>query len=204
MLKPKKNLFIKILIEKYVSIILNRNFNSIEIISEITKSLNPQNSILLVGNHFSWWDGFFAWHLNKVLFNKDFYIMIKEEQLKKIPLFRYTGGFSINPGSRSIIKSLTYSSELLNNKNSIVTIFPQGELNSVYTTQINWKKGIERIAKNINNVNIIMYAAFIDYFDKKKPTVYIYMKLSEEKTMIKEEYNSFYFMCKQQQQLIKC
>jgi 1-acyl-sn-glycerol-3-phosphate acyltransferase len=136
----------------------------------------PGHSVLLLCNHFSWWDGLWGnylayWHLNRHL-----YIMMQEDHLQKRMLLNLFGGFSINRSSREMIKSLQYAAGLLNNPENLVVVFPQGELISNHTTEINVEKGIERLIKNIKGPCQIVYnCALIDYFESLKPSVFFHL-----------------------------
>lgn len=136
----------------------------------------PGHSVLLLCNHFSWWDGLWGnylayWHLNRHL-----YIMMQEDHLQKRMLLNLFGGFSINRSSREMIKSLQYAAGLLNDPENLVVVFPQGELISNHTTEINVEKGIERLIKNIKGPCQIVYnCALIDYFESLKPSVFFHL-----------------------------
>ncbi|MES2269209.1 MAG: lysophospholipid acyltransferase family protein [Bacteroidota bacterium] len=136
----------------------------------------PGHSVLLLCNHFSWWDGLWGnylayWHLDRHL-----YIMMQEDHLQKRMLLNLFGGFSINRSSREMIKSLQYAAGLLNNPENLVVVFPQGELISNHTTEIKVEKGIERLIKNIKGPCQIVYnCALIDYFESLKPSVFFHL-----------------------------
>lgn len=136
----------------------------------------PGHSVLLLCNHFSWWDGLWGnylayWHLDRKL-----YIMMQEDHLKKRMLLNLFGGFSINRSSREMIKSLQYAAGLLNDPENLVVVFPQGELISNHTTEIKVEKGIERLIKNIKGPCQIVYnCALIDYFESLKPSVFFHL-----------------------------
>jgi hypothetical protein len=68
--------------------------------------------LLMIANHISWWDGFWAMYLNLKVFHKKFYFMMLEDQLLKFRFFQWTGGFSIKKKSREMIESLTYASKI--------------------------------------------------------------------------------------------
>lgn len=103
--------------------------------------------------------------------------MMLENQLKKHWYFNYSGAFSVNPGSRSVIQSIDYSISLLQNPKNMLFMFPQGLINSIYNDKIIFKKGIEKIIEKSNNeIQIILLANFIDYFSNPKPTVFMYLK----------------------------
>jgi 1-acyl-sn-glycerol-3-phosphate acyltransferase len=157
----------------YMRYRMRRAFNKLVVMPFTPK---PGHSILLLCNHFSWWDGLWGnylayWHLDRKL-----YIMMQEDHLKKRMLLNLFGGFSINRSSREMIKSLQYAAGLLNDPENLVVVFPQGELISNHTTEIKVEKGIERLIKNIKGPCQIVYnCALIDYFESLKPSVYFHL-----------------------------
>jgi 1-acyl-sn-glycerol-3-phosphate acyltransferase len=157
----------------YMRFRMRRAFNRL-VVTPFTPK--PGHSVLLLCNHFSWWDGLWGnylayWHLDRHL-----YIMMQEDHLQKRMLLNLFGGFSINRSSREMIKSLQYAAGLLNNPKNLVVVFPQGELISNHTTEIKVEKGIERLIKNIKGPCQIVYnCALIDYFESLKPSVFFHL-----------------------------
>lgn len=157
----------------YMRFRMRRAFNRL-VVTPFTPK--PGHSVLLLCNHFSWWDGLWGnylayWHLDRHL-----YIMMQEDHLQKRMLLNLFGGFSIDRSSREMIKSLQYAAGLLNNPENLVVVFPQGELISNHTTEIKVEKGIERLIKNIKGPCQIVYnCALIDYFESLKPSVFFHL-----------------------------
>lgn len=134
-------------------------------------------SILLIGNHFSWWDGFFALWLNERVWRLKFHVMMLEEQLSGRMFLNKTGAYSIRKGSRSVIDSLNYTSQLLSVPGNLVVMYPQGEIESQYTGYVQFERGIERILRNVRgNCSIMFYTALIDWYSSKKPVLTIRIK----------------------------
>lgn len=173
MIKPSHSSFHCWLINIYIGFILKTDFCDVT----ITGNIKPdKRSILLIPNHFSWWDGFFAWHLNKKLFKKQYHVMMLEKELAKRRFFSKAGAFSINLNSRSIISSLNYCQQILSNPNNLLLMFPQGRLESQHHTNIKFRKGIERIAKQSPQTRIIFAACLTDYYSHRKPSLTIALK----------------------------
>lgn len=158
---------------KYMRYRMRKAFNRIEVMPFEAK---PGHSILLLCNHFSWWDGFFGnylayWHLHRNL-----YIMMQHDHLEKRWLFNYFGGFSIEKGTREMVQSLQYAAGLLNDPQNLVVVFPQGELISNHATEVGIERGIDRLIKNIKGPCQIIYSCvLIDYFESLKPSAYIHL-----------------------------
>ena len=88
-------------IRVYTAVNLRLNFR--KIIIEGDTVVPEDKPLLLVGNHFSWWDGFFAYYLNYTLWRRKFHVMMLEEQLEKRMFLNKVGAYSVKRGSRSEI-----------------------------------------------------------------------------------------------------
>ncbi len=142
--------------------------------------IKPGHSLLMLANHVSWWDGFWPLELNRQLFHKRYHVMMLEEELKQRRFMAQGGAFSIDPGSRSIVESLRYATELLENPDNMVLVYPQGRIHSLYQQKIGFEKGIDRILKKTQNpVQIVFAAALVDYFSKPRPTIRYYLETYE-------------------------
>lgn len=196
--RARHNFFIYSFFKLYTVWKIRRNFQDILIKGEFHDRGLP---VLLISNHISWWDGFWAVYLNRKVFNrKFFYFMMLEEQLKKNRFLSYTGGFSIKKKSKSIIESLNYTSGLLEDNRNIVIVFPQGEIQSLYNSSIIFDKGLEFILKRLKGkVQIIFLASLVDYFSGQKPGLYMYYSEYSETDLtikaIEREYGLFYNQC---------
>lgn len=176
---------------------IKKHFHQVVLTGEVDVE---NHSVLLLSNHISWWDGFWALYLNMQSFNKKFHFMMDEVELKKRWLFSNSGGFSIAGNSRSMFESIQYASDLLTNKDNMVLIYPQGKLYSSHSSEIIFKKGIERIGlTNEHPTKVIFLVQLTDYFQFKRPTLYLYMGEADKKISIKknyqEQYNAFYNAC---------
>lgn len=173
MIPARRNELLSGWFAKYMRYRMRKAFNRIEVMPFIPRE---GHSVLLLCNHFSWWDGFFGnylayWHLKRKL-----YIMMQHDHLEKRMLFNLFGGFSIEKGTREMLTSLQYAAGLLNEPENLVVVFPQGELMSNHTTNINIERGIERLIKNIKGPCQVVYSCvLIDYFESLKPSAYIHL-----------------------------
>ncbi len=131
----------------YGLLMIKMHFKSIKIIGNYRKRDLP---VLIISNHFSWWDGFFISALNMKKIHKKFHVMMLEQQLSKCWFFRYTGAYSIKKNSKSVISSLNYTVELLQKPENMVAFFPQGKFESVYVQPLVFQRGISWILKNLN------------------------------------------------------
>lgn len=175
---------------------MKRSFHAFHFDSDVEDKNLP---ILLICNHMSWWDGIWALHVNQELFRRKYHFMMLENMLQKNWFFKFTGGFSVNRNSKSIIETLNYTAELLADKNNMVLMFPQGEIVSMHNSIFKFEKGVEKILQRTkNDVQVLFLANVVDYLSNVKPNLYAYISdyTGDFKTVeIEREYNLFYQVC---------
>ncbi|MDD3286874.1 MAG: hypothetical protein PHI14_05200, partial [Bacteroidales bacterium] len=99
------------------------------------------------------------------------------------------------------IDSINYSSSILEDKNNLLVIYPQGEINSIYQSNFIFKRGIEKII-NQKEITLLFSANLIDYFSNPKPSLFIYLEEFNGEFDLKdieEAYNLFYMNSTQKQ-----
>lgn len=171
------------------------------------KFVDKGRPVLIISNHFSWWDGFIQLQLNREFLHRKFHVMMLEKQLRKFMILNKGGAFSVNSGSRGLIESLDYSVQLLSDNKNMILFFPQGEIQSVYTPYFHFEKGLEYILKKCHtDIQLIFNVNLIDYFSEKKPTLTVYFTEFEYKNLnikeIETSFNNFANDCKKQQKEI--
>lgn len=161
--------------------------------------------VMLIGNHFSWWDGFIANFLNIKVFHRKFHVMMLEEQLNSRRFLNKAGAYSIKRGSRSVIESMQYTVGLLSNAENLVVLYPQGVFESQYLRPVSFEKGVSTIiARVTNEVQLVFYVALVDYFSYRKPSLSVYLRevpreIALAPGSIESAYNTFLSECTWQQ-----
>jgi len=174
MIYPKQNSILFGLFKWYVKRIVRRNFDDI-IFNEI--SLDPSKPILLIANHFSFWDSLILFCVNERLFKKKAYVMVLEETMRKDRFLKYGRAFSVGKNPKDIIESLNYATRLLNEPGNVVLMFPQGKLYPNFVEYVHFEKGVLNIIQKTNpEVQLVFAATFVQYFKHKKPTATVYLK----------------------------
>lgn len=181
-----------------------RKFGEVRISGEFDDRGLP---VLLVSNHISWWDGFWAVVLNEKIIRRKFHFMMLEDQLRKHWYFRHCGGFSVRRNSRGLLESLEYASSLLQNPQNLVLLFPQGEIQSMHTHEFRFEKGIERILEGKEGeVHLLFSVNMLDYLSQSLPGLFIYFReecsVPFTRDKIQESYNAFYRQCLEKQRLL--
>jgi len=176
---------------------LKNYFGNVEFECSADTSGRP---VLMIGNHFSWWDGFIAYRLNDLFLHKKFHVMMLEEQLATRLFLNKAGAFSIKRGSRSVIESLSYASSLLYEPENLVVVYPQGTITSLHRRPVKFEKGTERIIDGASRkLMILFYVALPDWFSEKKPGLAVrvteYNSTDRSASALVEAYNQFLNEC---------
>ena len=185
MIYPKNNKPIRWFFHHYIRLIIKNNFQAF---SYNQIKVDPNKSVLLLANHFGWWDGFLLYWLNHLLLKKKFHIMILEDTVRKVFFLKYMGAFSVVKNSRSMMESLAYAGELLKDPQNLVLVFPQARLYSNFVDDIHFERGLLKVMKHAaGKFQYVFAATFIEYFQHKKPTVNVHVKSSVQQTESIEE-----------------
>ena len=168
MIKPNHSKLHTWLIDVYIRTIIKADFRRVI----ITGSINADNRpVLLVSNHFSWWDGFFAWHINSKVLKKKYHVLMLEKQLSQHMFFSRIGAFSVSKGTRGVIESLNFCSEVLSNPNNLLVLYPQGKIEPQHKNHVVFQRGVERILAQTNDVRVVFASCLTNYFSYRKPTL---------------------------------
>ena len=176
---------------------LKRHFRNIVFECSVNTAGRP---VMLIGNHFSWWDGFIAYRINDLFLHKRFNIMMLEEQLKSRLFLNKSGAYSIKPGSRSVVETLSYTSGLLHDAENMVVVYPQGTITSIHRRPVRFERGTERIIAGASDkLMILFYVALPDWYSGKKPGLYVrvieYSAMERNIPDLEEAYNIFLDEC---------
>jgi 1-acyl-sn-glycerol-3-phosphate acyltransferase len=155
MIYPKHQWWAHTIFRLFVRRLCRRRFHALHLVGDIPDV--PNNvPILLLPNHSTWWDGFFLYVLNNVLFQRTFHVMMLEHRLREFWFFRFIGAFSINQQSpKGIVETLDFTARLLqslasdarNDAAPFVIVFPQGELRPHWIRPLGYNRGVERIVR---------------------------------------------------------
>jgi len=190
MIYPKNNKPVHWFFHHYIRLIIKNNFKAFNF---NTIALEPNKSVLLLANHFGWWDGFLLYWLNYLLLKKKFHIMILEDTVRKVFFLKYMGAFSMQKNSRSMLESLAYAGELLNDPQNLVLIFPQARLYSNFVNDVHFERGLLKVMKQAaGKFQYVFAATFIEYFQHKKPTINVYVETTKQEVNTIEELKDLY------------
>lgn len=100
--------------------------------------------------------------------------MSLKKQMEKKWYLKYFGSFSVDPGTRSIDKSLDYAASVLNTPGNVLIYYPQGNLESSHIRHIEFKDGIyEIVTRTKGDCQLIWSSTLTEYFESTKPSAYL-------------------------------
>lgn len=175
MLKAKKSAWFEKVFALYNSNLLKRRFHSFRVsgLNHIREK-NLHLPTIIYANHSSWWDGLTAFQISSKLKLNSF-VMMEERHLKKLPLFRKLGAFSVvREKPREAFKSIVYATNLLKvNSQRTLWIFPQGSILPNNSRPLKFYGGLSKIIKQVGNCQVFPLAIKYEFLKNFKPELIV-------------------------------
>lgn len=174
MIPPQPNRWLIGVVSLYVRWIFRRAFFTLQFLNT-PPHLAAGQPALLLANHTSWWDGFFAYLITRSAFPGEFSVLMREDELRKRRLFQKLGAFGVNPDSPASNRSLLrFLSETLGQKQRShrIWIFPQGEITPDTFHPFHLKEGLSRLSCAADTPLLPLYIR-VEYLNRRKPTVFV-------------------------------
>lgn len=179
----------------YIAYIIKKDFSSY---TYDRLQIKEDEAILLLSNHSSWWDGFLMFQLNKVVFKKEFHVLVTSADYHKHWFLKYLGAFAAENKGKEVVETLLYAGQLLDDPKNLVLLFPQGKLYTSYINSISFEKGVmQLINASKKKFQIVFSATLTDYFNNRKPAAHSYLSTWEAEEymslqLLKRSYNRHY------------
>lgn len=205
MIRARHTLFGRVVAGFYAGPLLDRAFREVCMPDKVE---DPGLPLLMLANHFCWWDGFIQYRLNRACFGRKLYVMMLEEQLEKHPILARCGCFSVRKHSRSILESLDYAAEVMRSPENMLLIFPQGAIRSLHLDTPGFESGVGYLRKRVGNDHtVVLNVNLPDYGSGRKPSLNCYLRMlhgTEAGTvdMLRGAWERFYADCKKRQQTL--
>jgi len=175
MIKANKKPWFDRLFTFYLERLMRKHFSHFYITGEFPE-IPEDVSVTFAPNHFSWWDGFFIDAITRRLLpNKQFNLLMLEDQLEQYFFFKYLGCFSINlQKTSSMIESIKYSREVLSQSSQLLVVYPQGEIEPYDKPELTLKNGIVSMVKGNEKGTVVLPVGFkIQYDNQQHPDLYV-------------------------------
>ena len=175
MIEANKNIVMERMFSVYNKHILKKQFYKVHV-KGADNVINRDKSLptIMFGNHSNWWDGFLAFYLSFDLWNTDQYLMMDLKQMRKYKFFRKIGAFSVNRESaRESYESVLYAVKLLKNKNSMLWIYPQGEMLPNDVRPLKFQSGLTKLIEMTSKVNLMPIVLNYEFMMEQRPEIFI-------------------------------
>jgi 1-acyl-sn-glycerol-3-phosphate acyltransferase len=133
--------------------------------------------LIIYLNHPSWWDGYMAFILSRMVLGDQFqgYLMMEEQELRRYRFFTWSGCFSVDRhDARSAARSVAYISRLLaERRGRALVIFPQGEITPNDRRPIVTFAGAAHIARRAGGATLWPVALRYEFRGEQRPEAFI-------------------------------
>lgn len=134
--------------------------------------------LLLVSNHFSWWDGFFFSKLHRLIRPRmPYYFTLLEKSYRSNPWFWWIGGLPLAPerpaSIHSMFKFLKRERETERSRGLLVSYFPQGRITPSFARPLEFQRGVLLAARALAPCHVIPVGLHIEPLNRSRPTVFI-------------------------------
>jgi 1-acyl-sn-glycerol-3-phosphate acyltransferase len=173
LIESNKNIIIERMFSVYNKHILKKQFYKIHVKGNI---FNRDMSLptIMFGNHSNWWDGFLAFYLSFNLWKTDQYLMMDVKQMRKYKFFKWIGAFSVNRESaKESYESVMYATKLLKNRNTMLWIYPQGEMLPNDIRPLRFQNGLSKLLEMTGRINLIPIVFNYEFIMEQRPEVFI-------------------------------
>ena len=174
MIEARPARWAQVLFRWYLRRLQRRHFHSLHLLGD-TPRVDPDRPVLLLPNHSTWWDGFFALWINRHLLHRPFYAMMLESQLRNYGFFRRLGIYGIDPtNAKGTLASLRYTLALLKqDPPPTVCLFAQGELRSWGVRPLGFRRGLDWIlARTEQPVTLLPLAIRVEMMAEQRPLAF--------------------------------
>ena len=124
--------------------------------------------------HSSWWDGYLCMVLDRLLLQRDPYLMMEEKNLRRYRFFAWAGVFGVDrEDGRAALAALDYSADLLrDHPNRSLYLFPQGSIFPSDRRPLRLYSGVARLAARVGAVQIAPVAIRYEFLQEQRPEVF--------------------------------
>jgi len=174
LIPARKNAFLDRLLYVYLIRRLRRQFYSIEVKGlEHLQNLDPDHGSIAFANHSNWWDGLVIFFLTRHQKKKSSYCMMEEEQLQHYTFFTWIGAFGVDLSNRvRSALSIRYATRLLKDPNTLIWIFPQGEMASPQQSLV-IKPGTHFIASRYPVTQLLPVCFRYEFINEDRPQIFV-------------------------------
>ncbi|MBK8811461.1 MAG: lysophospholipid acyltransferase family protein [Acidobacteria bacterium] len=172
MLTAKKSAWFETVFRLYNRNLLRRRFSSLRV-RNLQSLADNELPTIVYANHSSWWDGLVCYELFKRA-DSDMFVMMEQENLRRYPLFRKLGAFSVDRNNaRSALASIEYAAKVAKQKpRRAILIFPQGKILHSRSRPFEFESGIVRLVERLVPCRVVPLALSYEFGREFKPEIF--------------------------------
>jgi len=154
--------------------------------------------IIMYAPHSNWWDGIVAYAVCNGICHREMRLMV--EELKRFPLLRHAGCFSINKKSpQASMEAIKYAIDQLSDPNLNLYLYPQGIIRPPNYRPIEFQSGlaymVEKAVKKYGKVGLLPVAVNYFFLRDNRPEVFVEfgkrLELFEDKKFNRKEFTEY-------------
>ena len=137
---------------------------------------DPDTPVIMYAPHSNWWDGIVAYAINSGICHTEMRLMV--EELKRFPLLRHAGCFSINKKSpQASMEAIQYAIDQLGNDKCNLYMYPQGIIKPPNYRPIEFQSGlayiIDKAVRKYGKVALIPLGVNYLFLRDNRPEVFV-------------------------------
>jgi 1-acyl-sn-glycerol-3-phosphate acyltransferase len=150
---------------------MRRHFRAFRFLNE--PRVPERRALLLAPNHFSWWDGFFAYQLWRIRFpERRFHLMMLAERLRRYWVFRRLGCYGVSRGApRSVAAARAYTRAVLADSSNLSVFYPQGEIQPAASEAVSLERGLPTFLPEGDAATALPVAFGVSWSEEKLPWI---------------------------------
>lgn len=133
--------------------------------------------LIVYMNHPSWWDGYMAFVLNRVVLRSRFqgFAMMEEAQLRRYRFFSWSGAFSVHrQDARSAMRSVAYIGRVLAERRArCLYVFPQGEITPNDRRPLEIFGGVAHVVRRCGGATLWPIALRYEFGGEQRPEAFL-------------------------------
>ena len=174
MISANKNPLVDSFFYIYLRWLFHSNFSGVYAKGlENFSQLDRNRPVICFANHTNWWDGLITYYLTRFNRHKEGFCRMEEKQLKYYRFFTWLGAFSVDTSNPlRAAASVRYAIHLLQNPNTLLWIFPQGKMTTVYES-IEVKEGTAYLANHASRVQLLPIIFRYEFLREDRPAILI-------------------------------
>ncbi|MBQ7126495.1 lysophospholipid acyltransferase family protein [bacterium] len=154
--------------------------------------------VIMFAPHSNWWDGIVGYTICNAICKKQVRIMV--EELKRFPLLRRAGAFSVNKKSaQASMEAIKYAVNVLGDLGNNLYLFPQGIIKPPNFRPLEFQSGLayiaEKAAKKYGKVYLMPIAVNFMFLRDNRPEVLVEMgeliELSDSEKVERKDYTQY-------------